>query len=58
LVEADILAYLSDRQAWLPSGADINAAAWQSDHGWSAATPAGLPAATLDGTGEQRIWPF
>jgi len=58
LVEADILAWLADSDRWLPSGADINAAAWQSDHGWDAAAPGILPSATLDGAGLRRIWPF
>ena len=31
LVESDILAWLANPHAWLPSGADINAATWQSD---------------------------
>jgi alpha-beta hydrolase superfamily lysophospholipase len=58
LVEADILAWLRNPDAWLPSGADVNAAAWQGDHGWKAYAPAFLPAGRLDGTGERRIWPY
>jgi alpha-beta hydrolase superfamily lysophospholipase len=58
LVEADILAWLKNPDAWLPSGADANAAAWQADHGWEGATPALLPAGRLDGVGERRAWPY
>lgn len=58
LVEADVLAWLDDPQAWLPSGADINAAAWQADHAWAAAVPAALPAEALDGAGERQVWPY
>ena len=58
LVEADILAWLADPNRWLPSGADINAAAWQADHGWTVAPPAVLPAAGLDMNGKRSPWPF
>jgi hypothetical protein len=58
LVETDILSWLSDPHRWLPSGADINAAAWQSDHGWAASSPGGLPATALDGVGHRPVWPF
>lgn len=58
LVQNDVLAWLDDPQAWLPSGADINAAAWQADQAWSADVPAILPGQMLDGTGERRVWPF
>jgi len=58
LVEADILSWLSDPRRWLPSGADINAGAWQSDHGWAANAPGGLPATAIDGAGLRHIWPF
>jgi alpha-beta hydrolase superfamily lysophospholipase len=58
LVEADILSWLADPHRWLPSGADINAAAWTSDHGWASSPPGGLPAATMDGLGERPVWPF
>jgi alpha-beta hydrolase superfamily lysophospholipase len=58
LVEADILSWLADPGRWLPSGADVNAAAWQADHGYGG-TPAGvLPAEALDGAGERSTWPF
>jgi alpha-beta hydrolase superfamily lysophospholipase len=58
LVEADILAWLTDPQAWLLSGADINAATWLSDQAGAGAVPPALPAATLDGLGERRVWPY
>ena len=58
LVEADILAWLAAPNGWLPSGADINAAAWQADHGWTVAPPAFLPAAGLDENGKRSPWPF
>jgi alpha-beta hydrolase superfamily lysophospholipase len=58
LVEADILSWLSDPHRWLPSGADINASTWQSDHGWVGYAPSGLPATAADGAGLRRIWPF
>jgi alpha-beta hydrolase superfamily lysophospholipase len=58
LVEADILAWLADPHAWLPSGADINAAAWRSDQAGAGAAAAALPASALDGAGERRIWPY
>jgi acylglycerol lipase len=58
LVETDILAWLADPYAWLPSGADINAASWQSDEaGTGTASPA-LPASALDGVFQRRIWPY
>jgi alpha-beta hydrolase superfamily lysophospholipase len=58
LVEADILSWLSDPHRWLPSGADVNAAAWQSDHGWAPSPPPAAPASGLDGVGERPVWPF
>jgi alpha-beta hydrolase superfamily lysophospholipase len=57
LVEADILSWLDTPESWLPSGADTNAAAWQSDHAWSRDN-APLPAKLLDGTGLRRVWPY
>ncbi len=53
LVDADVLAWLDNPQAWLPSGADINAAAWRADHAWVDDAPA-----SLDGTGLRRVWPY
>ena len=58
LVEADILSWLETPDEWLPSGADINAAAWQSDHAWEGQPPAELPARLLDGTGQRHVWPY
>ena len=53
LVDADVLAWLDNPQGWLPSGADINAAAWRADHAWVDDAPA-----TLDGAGLRRVWPY
>ncbi len=58
LVDADVLSWLDDPDRWLPSGADINAAAWQADHAWAADVAAALPAHALDGAGQRRVWPF
>ena len=58
LVEADVLAWLDDAQAWLPSGADINAAAWQADHAWDGEVSAAAPARLLDGTAGRATWPY
>ena len=58
LVQADVLAWLATPQAWLPSGADINAAAWRADHAWDADPPALSPASTLDGTTGRSTWPY
>ena len=58
LVEADVLSWLETPGEWLPSGADINAAAWQSDHAWQGQPPAELPAGLLDGTGQRHVWPY
>lgn len=58
LVAADILAWLRDPGAWLPSGADVAAGAWTAA-GSSAGEPAeALPAGVLDGVGERPVWPF
>jgi acylglycerol lipase len=57
LVEADILAWLANPHAWLPSGADINAAAWQSEHAGAASAPS-PPAGILDTTGARPVWPY
>ena len=58
LVESDILSWLADPHRWLPSGADVNAAAWQSDHAWTDTDTVLLPGLGLDGIGEHRIWPY
>ena len=58
LAEADVLAWLADPQAWLPSGADINAAAWTADHAWAEDVSAAAPAAALDGAVGRSTWPY
>jgi alpha-beta hydrolase superfamily lysophospholipase len=58
LVDADILSWLADPGRWLPSGADINAAAWRADQGFAPGPPPLLPAEALDGDGERSTWPF
>ncbi len=58
LVEADVLAWLANPQAWLPSGADINAASWRADHAWSADVSAAAPAGVLEATTGRSTWPF
>ncbi len=57
-VQADVLAWLDAPDRWLPSGADINAAAWRADDAWDADPSAALPAPALDGVGLRRVWPF
>jgi alpha-beta hydrolase superfamily lysophospholipase len=58
LVEADILAWLSAPDAWLPSGADAATAAWQADHAWHPTTNPYLPATEADTTFAPPIWPY
>ena len=58
LVQADILAWLDAPDRWLPSGADINAAAWLADHAWDPDATSVTPAASIDGAGLRRVWPF
>ena len=58
LVQADILAWLADPDAWLPSGADAAAAAWLSDQAWNRDAPTLVPAASFDNTGVHPIWPY
>ncbi len=58
LVEADILAWLANPDAWLPSGADAAAAAWLADHAWQTRQNTLLPAAHIDTTGAWPIWPY
>jgi alpha-beta hydrolase superfamily lysophospholipase len=53
LVEADVLSWLAKPDAWLPSGADINAASWQADHAWAAA----MPVWAADSVG-RSAWPY
>ncbi len=47
LPEADVLSWLRAPDRWLPSGADVAAAAWQADHAWEG-EPSGLLPSTLD----------
>ncbi len=58
LVQADVLAWLADPHAWLPSGADINAAAWKADHAWAGDVSVVAPAETLEATTGRSTWPF
>jgi alpha-beta hydrolase superfamily lysophospholipase len=58
LVQADVLAWLDDPQAWLPSGADVNAAAWQADQAWNGEVSAAAPARLLDGSTGRSTWPY
>ena len=58
LVIADILSWLQTPDAWLPSGADTAAGAWQADHAWQARLPAATPAGHADDTGADSVWPY
>ena len=58
LPQADILAWLADPTRWLPSGADINAAAWRADHAWNADASPVAPAAVLDPAVGRNPWPY
>jgi acylglycerol lipase len=58
LVTADILSWLQTPDAWLPSGADAAAGAWQADHAWQAALPPATPAGHADDTGDDPVWPY
>lgn len=49
----DILAWLADQQAYLPSGADAAAAAWAAAAPWQGGVPAAMPAGVLDGIGRR-----
>jgi len=53
LPTGDTLAWLAHPDAWLPSGADVNAAAWVADHAWQ-----GAPAVVLDDVGARNPWPY
>ncbi len=48
-VDADILAWLQTPDAWLPSGADLTAAAWLAQRSWEDKTSPLVPGYTLDG---------
>ena len=58
LVQSDILTWLDTPDRWLPSGADVNAAAWVADHAWNGEATGLLPATTIDGVGLRRVWPY
>jgi alpha-beta hydrolase superfamily lysophospholipase len=58
LVIADILTWLRNPDAWLPSGADVAAGAWRADHAWQTRSPAWTPAAHTDDTGAGKVWPY
>jgi acylglycerol lipase len=57
LVEADVLAWLDDPDQWLPSGADVAAAAWRADHAWQGGVSALAPASD-DGGWQDKVWPY
>ncbi len=57
LPQADVLAWLAMPGAWLPSGADINAAAWKADHAWAGDASAFAPAVVMDSTTGRNAWP-
>ena len=57
LVQADVLAWLADPDQWLPSGADVAAAAWRADHAWQGDV-SGLAPAAGDGGWEDKVWPY
>ncbi len=52
---ADILAWLRRPDAWLPSGADAAAAAWQADRSWRGEPPSWLPSALDDLAPGERL---
>jgi alpha-beta hydrolase superfamily lysophospholipase len=58
LVLADILCWLRDPDAWLPSGADAAAAAWQAAAPWEAGLSPLSPAAQWDGAWQDPVWPY
>ena len=58
LPQGDVLAWLARPDAWLPSGADINAASWRADHAWAADVSSAAPAGTLDATAGRSSWPY
>ncbi len=57
LPQADVLGWLSAPGAWLPSGADINAAAWKADHAWAGEVSEAAPAVILESTTGRNAWP-
>jgi alpha-beta hydrolase superfamily lysophospholipase len=58
LVIADILSWLRNPDAWLPSGADAAAAAWQAGRAWQARDPALTPAGAADTDFRRPAWPY
>jgi alpha-beta hydrolase superfamily lysophospholipase len=58
LVLADILAWLRDPDAWLPSGADAAAAAWQASAPWDAGVTPLMPATSWDAPWQDPVWPY
>ena len=57
LPQADVLGWLAAPGAWLPSGADINAAAWKADHAWAGDASGVAPAVIMDSTTGRNAWP-
>lgn len=57
LVEADILVWLSDPDRYLPSAADVAAAAWRADHAWQGDVSRLAPAYG-DGGWQRPVWPY
>ncbi len=58
LVVADILAWLREPDAWLPSGADVAAAAWLAGSPWEARVSLAAPAAGWDGFWQEPVWAY
>jgi len=58
LVIDDILAWLADPDAWLPSGADAAAAAWEASAPWQGGPSSLLPATGTDTDFQPDVWPF
>ena len=58
LPQGDAVAWLADPQAWLPSGADINAASWRADHAWAEDVSVAAPAGVVDATVGRSSWPY
>jgi len=58
LVLADILTWLHDPDAWLPSGADAGAAAWWAAAPWDSGVDPLAPAVVWDGTWQEPVWPY
>ncbi len=57
-VTTDILAWLQTPDAWLPSGADLTAAAWFAERSWEDTTSPLVPGYTLDGAFMPRDRPL